>query len=290
MSDSVTTLKDNLDFIFYQNLELEKIGTKEQYIQYLNTIFPNSKIQDILYRGATKYSYKKGDNQSVADLTFFTSSKKAADDYSRWTAKELNKKNIKVEPKTYLAKINSNKILDINKIIDYEMFIPFLYFLNKNGVSLEAPLKWTSGLDAMNGIAIYFYEYIENYIDLVQKKASNDLIQDSIKKIKDNFKIMGGNLDMYDDNEIYILSKYVTNKPNINLDDEFRNLGYDTLRIAKSKDNIGYIDYSYSQVAVIDNNYHILGSEEDLIGFKKFVNLKKEINEMKRLIKSTIKY
>lgn len=34
------------------NTELNTIGTEEQYSQYLNTIFPDSKIKDIVYHGS----------------------------------------------------------------------------------------------------------------------------------------------------------------------------------------------------------------------------------------------
>jgi len=44
-------IKEGVDFVFEQNLELERVGTKEQYSEYLDTIFPNSKVKDILYHG-----------------------------------------------------------------------------------------------------------------------------------------------------------------------------------------------------------------------------------------------
>ena len=37
--------------LFDSNSELDNIGTPEQYSQYLNTIFPNSKVKDIVYHG-----------------------------------------------------------------------------------------------------------------------------------------------------------------------------------------------------------------------------------------------
>ena len=43
---------NNIDFIFKQHPELSNIGTEEQYSNYLNTIFPNSKVRNILYHGS----------------------------------------------------------------------------------------------------------------------------------------------------------------------------------------------------------------------------------------------
>ncbi len=57
------TQKD-IDFVFEQNPELEKIGTKEQYSEYLDTIFPGSKVKDIVYCG-NKDEFEKFRNRYV---------------------------------------------------------------------------------------------------------------------------------------------------------------------------------------------------------------------------------
>ena len=46
--------KEGIDFVFEQAPELSNIGTKEQYSQYLDTIFPDSKVKDIVYHGTNK--------------------------------------------------------------------------------------------------------------------------------------------------------------------------------------------------------------------------------------------
>ena len=45
-------IKGGVDSIFNEYPELENIGTKEEYSQYLETIFPNSKIKDIVYHAS----------------------------------------------------------------------------------------------------------------------------------------------------------------------------------------------------------------------------------------------
>jgi hypothetical protein len=47
-------IKEGVDFVFEQNLELAQIGTKEQYSEYLGTIFPESKVRDIVYHRTGK--------------------------------------------------------------------------------------------------------------------------------------------------------------------------------------------------------------------------------------------
>jgi len=44
--------KEGVDFVFEQTPQLSSIGTKEQYSQYLDTIFPESKVKDIVYHGS----------------------------------------------------------------------------------------------------------------------------------------------------------------------------------------------------------------------------------------------
>ncbi len=43
------TLKPGVQEVFNLNPELASIGTAEQYSQYLDTIFPDSKVKDIVY-------------------------------------------------------------------------------------------------------------------------------------------------------------------------------------------------------------------------------------------------
>lgn len=42
-------VKEGVDFVFEQNPELASIGTQEQYSEYLDTIFPESKMKNIVY-------------------------------------------------------------------------------------------------------------------------------------------------------------------------------------------------------------------------------------------------
>ncbi len=46
-------IKEGVDFVFEQNPELAKIGTPEQYSEYLDAIFPESTVRGILYHGSS---------------------------------------------------------------------------------------------------------------------------------------------------------------------------------------------------------------------------------------------
>ena len=43
-----------INFLYQQYPELTNVGTQEQYSQYLDTIFPNSKIREILYHRSSQ--------------------------------------------------------------------------------------------------------------------------------------------------------------------------------------------------------------------------------------------
>ena len=45
-------VKDGVDSLFKEYPKLADIGTQEQYSQYLDTIFPNSKVKDIVYHAS----------------------------------------------------------------------------------------------------------------------------------------------------------------------------------------------------------------------------------------------
>lgn len=47
----IPKIKEGVDFVFEQNPELASIGTQEQYSQYLDTIFPESKVKDVAFHG-----------------------------------------------------------------------------------------------------------------------------------------------------------------------------------------------------------------------------------------------
>lgn len=46
------SVKEGVDFVFEQNPELQSIGNKQLYSRYLDSIFPTSKVKDIVYHGS----------------------------------------------------------------------------------------------------------------------------------------------------------------------------------------------------------------------------------------------
>ena len=82
-------VKEGVQELFESNPELSDIGTQELYSQYLDTIFPNSEVKDIIYHGSpnTFEIFNKlaeeiiTSTEAYADHYFFTSSRQVAQEY-----------------------------------------------------------------------------------------------------------------------------------------------------------------------------------------------------------------
>ena len=75
-------IKEGVESVFEQNPELATIGTKEQYSEYLDTIFPDTKLKQIVYHG-TRNEAGKEINFSWNDLQiFFTPNYSYANEYT----------------------------------------------------------------------------------------------------------------------------------------------------------------------------------------------------------------
>lgn len=68
-----TQIKAGVDFVFEQNPELASIGTMEQYSKYLDTVFPESKVKEIVYHASpNKFSEFKDPSGSGLSHIWFS--------------------------------------------------------------------------------------------------------------------------------------------------------------------------------------------------------------------------
>jgi hypothetical protein len=68
-------IKEGVDVVFEHNPELKDIGTHEQYSKYLDTIFPESNLKDIVFHGTASKDKIEGFNfekSNFAKAVFFT--------------------------------------------------------------------------------------------------------------------------------------------------------------------------------------------------------------------------
>ncbi len=110
-------IKEGVDFVFEQNPTLATIGTKEQYSQYLESIFPNSTVKDILYHYSSYEKIKEegfkffteldgAAGAGLVEAIYFTAKK---DNY--WGKNDLSK---------YAAIINAEHPLDVRNATSEE--------------------------------------------------------------------------------------------------------------------------------------------------------------------------
>lgn len=90
--DSFKRKMEGIDFIFSQSPELASVGSKAQYLQYLSTIFPNSKVKDIVYHGTrSQEKFDFFDENKIGELDsgyfgkgfYFSPDLSYADGYSK---------------------------------------------------------------------------------------------------------------------------------------------------------------------------------------------------------------
>lgn len=83
-----TNIKPGVSELFISNPDLASIGTQQEYSDYLNTIFPNSKVKDILYHG-TSFAEAIEKFKTQNGRLYFSDDKTAAQ-YASWDQDNRN--------------------------------------------------------------------------------------------------------------------------------------------------------------------------------------------------------
>src|SRR5574343_368027 len=116
------SIKAGVNDLFNSNPELSKVGSPEQYSQYLDSIFPDSKVKDIVYRGDENYNVgenilsRVGGNKYTNGI-YFTKNRREAAGYINDPKKKtthilsavLDLKNPKIT-NIYDKEINTNAL------------------------------------------------------------------------------------------------------------------------------------------------------------------------------------
>ncbi len=82
----LSEMQKNIQEVFAMNPELEKIGSKEDYEKYLETVFPESKFKDIVYHGTGTSLFGetgKGFQKKMWDVTYFTKDYQYANKFAK---------------------------------------------------------------------------------------------------------------------------------------------------------------------------------------------------------------
>jgi len=289
--------------VFNSNPELAKIGTQQQYSQYLDTIFPNSKVKDIVYHGsASKFDAfekeKLGINTkspSAYNGFFFAKDKETSlsyigeqtfeysqeyIDYVNQFRNELDRLNSEIdktvtERDTILKKLNNL----ITKLLDFINGRKLSAKEKELAVKIENlydEFKKTREKDAnlQRSVTAFVKKFNKDVNDVVKtyiKQKENTYLYRTILNIENpnyhNDKNQGYRVDTYNNRTL-----------------EDKKKGYDGTIIQNTKDLGSYVvsgNYNLKNPVKTDTDVivvyepdqiHILGTKKDIDGFKEFVN------------------
>ena len=267
----------------------------EIYSNYLDTIFPNSKVKDIVYHG-TPYSFDKFDaslrgtntGKSITEekldselATFFTDNEYTAHSYSLIGTQE---RRLKIASELFNLSISSNlqKDYDILKT-QFPEVVPQLKSLKESGLNAIQSIE-----TLQRKYSEMLYTNIINQTDYLKRKKniSTEDRQRIQKEIDDAIKEGGfiNNIKKVVLNIQNPIIKDFNGQPFVDQPDgtlgakkELTSL----INIALENSNDSVIAKNVkdpglgTNYAILDNNnIHILGSKQDIEGFKKFVNNK----------------
>ena len=261
--------------LFNENPALASIGTPQQYSAYLDTIFPDSQVKDIVYRGGLK--------EDVKVFQYWTNNKAEAYMYAKANitkgGKITERNPIQVIVNNYKSYINNKygantfESLNLDETdyltqvseTEYELRLPSWY---KKDIQIDSSDK--ADFDAINTLkSTYDLIKIEDEQDLDKPYTVNNYA--SLKKDYDQARKQ---LDKYfkieDLGEIKtailnIKNPYKEESRQEDLQDDrdaYKN-GYDGAFLA---------DGDHFLVKSNTEQIHILGNKQDIEGFKKFVN------------------
>lgn len=185
-------IKYDVDFVFEQNPELEKIGTKEQYSKYLETIFPESKVKNILYHGGGenlkednfKFDIRRRNVSFGKLLQYWGAYFTETPGYAQYHAERNFKKNATVAVK--LNSTNPKEILD-----DKKTFSNPFKFSHESINTREYKKLLADGFDSI--VVRYNYNDPKNDIEIGEIKEFIALKSEQIhilgsKQDSENFK------------------------------------------------------------------------------------------------------
>ena len=135
---SSKVVKSGVEEVFQENPELASIGTQQQYSAYLDTIFPDSKVKDIVYHGSSE----KFENFKDEKLGTSTKAKDTDRGHAFSNSKEVAKtygNNI------YSSILNTKNIVEVSPISGESSEFKNEYTSLKEDIdSLEKNLKYNT--------------------------------------------------------------------------------------------------------------------------------------------------
>lgn len=162
--------KEDVSFVFESNPELASIGTQQQYLQYLSTIFPNSKVKDIVYR---------------ADKRTNLTAQTTVDDYTQ----------IYVNGVYYTTKLDY--VNNYNKILKGKIYPTILNIVN------PAEIKTKQDIERLGRNKTEFERI--NKLKYSTNPKDSLIFDNSIYKTNDKYGEIGKEIVVFEPEQIHIL-------------------------------------------------------------------------------------
>jgi hypothetical protein len=266
--DKQQDYKPGVEELFDSNPELASIGTEEQYSQYLDTIFPDSKVKDIVYRG--------GEKKDTSLFEYFTNNYAEAYMYSKANVT----KGGKITERNPISVIKNNiaKTYNLNKnvllaITDTQLGVNGLEyegFISKEDAD-EARKLLSTNKDIKNLsrlIELYSIVSIESEEDLMKQFDNTEY-----QKYKPEYDKIRKELEPFfnrkDVGEIKTAILNIKNPYKGEIVQE--DLQNDRDAYKNGHDGAFLMDGDHFLVKNNTEQIHILGNEQDIEGFKEFV-------------------
>ena len=305
-------IKEGVDFVFESNPELANVGTPEQYSQYLDTIFPDSKAKDIVYRGGEKEDVKlfqywtnnKAEAYIYAKAHFSKGGKiternplesiyKVAINYfdtkyGEGTYDLISLRERDLEPDDWMIDIDENENIFIKEQYKKELEERARYYANQPNVLKKLSEKDRELLKNIRIVFdLYRYVKIESEEDLMKQYDDTDYIYNIIEYEKAR-KYVDENLDSKQIREnIGQIKTAILNIKNPYIEEIIQeDLQNDRDAYRNGHDGAFLMDGDHFLVKSNTNQIHELGSKQDIDGFREFVQGKSFDKELAQKIQS----
>ena len=274
-------VKPGVSKLFDSNPELSNLGTVQQYSQYLDGVFPDSKVKDIVYRGREK--------KDTRLFEYFTNNYAEAYMYSKANVT----KGGKITERNPISVIKNNiaKTYNLNKnvlfaITDTQLGVNGLEyegFISKEDAD-EARKLLSTNKDIKNLsrlIELYSIVSIESEEDLMKQFDDTEY-----QKYKPEYDKIRKELEpFFNREEIGEIKTAILNIKNPYKEEIVQeDLQNDRDAYKNGHDGAFLMDGDHFFVKNNTEQIHILGSKQDIEGFKEFVS--KTSNQIKPIQES----
>jgi hypothetical protein len=262
------SVKEGVSELFESNPELAAIGTPEQYSQYLNTVFPDSKVKDIVYHGThtkfNKFDKSLSGSKTKASINgkgfFFSNSLAVAQGY-RQSLEQSNIYNDVIFYYYFKRDLGNKNIKDVTK--EEWQDIVLNYFGSDD---LNIQYLQNQSLDKTKQL----FEKFKNDKQFDQVQYSDEL--DFSKYLKDDSVVYSVILNavnplVVEGNNYQMLS--IVKKEIEKLKEDNDSIVFNNVEDGISG---GYRGVANTYTVFEPEQIHILGGKQDIEGFKEFVS------------------